>query len=159
MNIRRSVFWLLVCVAISLGLMVVMLGGCENGNGSTQGGVISEVTMASALDSEERPLEPTSVFAPDAEVIYCSLKLTGFSPDTMIVAEWIYVKGEQVGIGAMEENTVFQTNVGTPEGDGYTSISLQRPEDYKEVPWPKGEYKIVFSVDNEEKASVSFTVE
>ena len=156
MNIRKRGIWLLACVAITLGLMAVILTGCGS---DTQGGVISEVTMALAVDSEDRPIQPASVFAPDDKVIYCSLKLSGFSPETRIVAEWIYVKGEQVGIGAMKENTVFQTNVGSPEGDGYTSISLQRPEGYEEVPWPKGEYKVVFSVDEEEKASVFFTVE
>jgi len=159
MNIRKNGFWFLVCITITLGLMAVMLGGCGDREVSPEGGVISEVTMAAALDSEERPLQPASVFAPDAEVIYCSLKLSGFPPDTKIVADWIYVTGEQVGVGAMKENTVFQKDVGTPEGDGYTSISLQRPEAYKEVPWPKGEYKVVFSVDDEEKASVSFKVE
>jgi hypothetical protein len=148
-------FWLLFRVVIVLILATVLVVGCGK-EGSPQGGVISEVTMATAVDSNDRPLQPTSVFTGDAEAFYCSLKLSHFPPGTKIKAEWIFVKGEtMIGIA---ENTVLQTNIGTPEGDGYTSVSLEHPS-YSGVKWPKGDYKVVFSVGDEEKASASFRVE
>jgi hypothetical protein len=149
-------FWLLFRVVIVLILAIVLVGGCAKKEYTPQDGVISEVTMAAAVDSNGRPLQPTSVFTGDAEAFYCSLKLSHFPPGTQIKAEWIYVGGtEMVGIA---KNSVLRTNVGTVEGDGYTSIALDRP-DYSGVKWPKGDYKVVLSVEDEEKASASFKVE
>jgi hypothetical protein len=149
-------FWLLFRVVIVLILATVLVGGCGKKELSPQDGVISEVTMAAAVDSNDRPLQPTSVFTVDTEAFYCSLRLSHFPPGSQIKAEWIYVGGtEMVGVAA---NTVLQTNIGTPEGDGYTSIVLQRP-DITGVKWPKGDYKVVLSVEGEEKASASFKVE
>ncbi len=148
-------FWLLFQVVIVLILATVLVVGCGK-EGSPQDGVISEVTMATAVDSNDRPLQPTDVFTVDTEAFYCSLKLSHFPPGTKIKAAWIFVKGEtMVGIAA---NTVLQTNIGTPVGDGYTSVALQHP-DISGVKWPKGDYKVVFSVGDEEKASASFKVE
>ena len=156
MNSRNKSYWWVVCVAIALGLVALLLVGCGKKEFSPQSGGISEVKMAAAVDSNDRPLQPTSVFTVDTEAFYCSLKLSHFPPGTEIKAEWIYVGGtEMVGVAA---NTVLQTNIGHPEGDGYTSIVLKRP-DYTGVKWPKGDYKVVFSVEGEEKANVSFKVE
>ena len=155
MNIRNNSCWLVVCVTITLVLVAVMLGGCGNKEGSTQGGVITEVTMAAAVDENDRPIQPTSVFTVDTEVFYCSLKLSGFPSGTRIMAQWIYVGGE-----VEEENKIFSVSTGTVGGDGYTSVAFELPTDavpgYK---WPRGDYKIVLSVEGEEKASASFKVE
>jgi hypothetical protein len=149
-------FWLLFRVVIFLILATILVVGCGKG-GSPQGGVISEVTMAAAVDSNGRPLQPTDVFTVDTEAFYCSLKLSHFPPGTKINADWIFLGGGQAVIG-VSDNTVLQKNVGTVEGDGYTSIVLQRP-DYTGVKWPTGDYKVVLSVDGEEKASAYFRVE
>src|SRR4030043_788796 len=124
MNIKNNSYWLGVCVIVTLGLLAVMLGGCGIGCVSQQGGVISEVTMAAAVDENDQPLQPTSVFADDAKMIYCSLKLSDFPPGTRIKMEWVYVGGEaenESGLFSMEAG-IFRTDTGTIDGDGYTSI-------------------------------------
>ena len=123
---------------------------------SSSDGTVTDVTMATALDSNNRPLRSTSVFTVDTEAFYCSFKLSHFPPGTRIKAEWVYVGGEVVG--EVGENNVLQSNTGTIEGDGYTSIALKRPP-YPDYKWPKGDYKVVLSVGDEEKASASFKVE
>jgi len=148
-------FWFLFRVVIVLILATVLVVGCGK-EYTPQDGVISEVTMATAVDSNDRPLQPTDVFTVDTEVFYCSLKLSHFPPGTKIKADWVYVSGEAGG--GVSENTVIKTNTGTIDGDGYTSIALQRPS-YTGVKWPKGDYKVVLSVGDEEKASASFRVE
>jgi hypothetical protein len=148
-------FWLLFRVIIVLILATVLVVGCGK-EGSPQDGVISEVTMATAVDSDDRPLQPTDVFTVDTEAFYCSFKLSHFPPGTEIKAEWIFMAGQAV-VG-LSGHTVLQTNIGHPEGDGYTSIVLKRP-DIAGVKWPKGDYKVVLSVGDEEKASASFRVE
>jgi hypothetical protein len=148
-------FWFLFPVVMVLILATVLMGGCKK-EYTVQDAVISEVTMAAAVDSNDRPLQPTSVFPPDAEAIYCSLKLSHFPPGTQIRAEWIYLGGAtMVGVAA---NTTIYANIGTVEGDGYTALSMQRPQ-YEGVKWPIGDYKVVFSAEGVEKASASFKVE
>ena len=158
MNIRNNNCRLVLCIAIAIFLVVVMLGGCGNKEGSTQGGVISDVTMATAVDANDRPINPTSVFTEEDEAFYCSLKLSGFPADTKIRAEWIYIGAE--GVDEAAQNSVLWVNTGTIGGDvGYTSIAVRRSEIFPNYIWPKGDYKVVFSVEGEEKASVSFKVE
>jgi hypothetical protein len=147
-------FWLLFRVVMVLILATVLVVGCAK-KYTVEDAVISEVTMATAVDSEDRPLQPTDVFPADTKAFYCSLRLSHFPPGTQIKAEWIYVGGAgMVGVAA---NTVLQRNTGTPEGDGYTYVVLQNPGYVAN--WPKGDYKVVFSVEDVEKASVSFKVE
>ncbi len=112
--------------------------------------------MATGVDSEGRPVNPTDVFSVDTKAFYCSLKLSHFPPGTEIKAEWILMAG-QAAVG-LSDNTTLQTNIGHPEGDGYTYIVLESTG-YAGVKWPRGEYKVVFSVGDVEKASVSFRVE
>lgn len=121
-------------------------------------GTVSELTMAMSVDSEGRPLQPTSVFPIDAEGFYCSFKLSNFIPGTKIRVEWVYVGGEaEEEIG---ENAVFEAQTATIErkGAGYTSTVLQRPS-VPDYTWPKGDYKVILYVDDEEEASVLFKVE
>jgi hypothetical protein len=159
MNIKNNSYWLVVCVIIALGLVALLLGGCGKKEVSPQGGVISEVTMAAAVDEDGRPLSPTSVFPTDAPGFYCSFKLSGFPVGTKIKAKWVYVGGEAEG--EVGQNYAFgdeQTGTVEREGVGYTFTVLEHPgiADYK---WPKGDYKVVLSVGDEEKASASFKVE
>jgi hypothetical protein len=62
---------------------------------------------------------------------------------------------EEVG-----ENNLFGVQAGTieREGVGYTSIGFQRSS-MPDNTWPKGDYKVVLYVDDEEEASVFFKVE
>jgi hypothetical protein len=136
-------------------MVALMLGGCADKDASTQGGVIRDVTVAAAVDENDRPINPTTVFAIDTDAFYCSFELSGFPAGTRIMAEWIYVGGEAEG-----ENSTFEVDTGTIGGDGYTSVSVERPtEVLYGYTWPKGDYKIVLSVEGEEKASASFKVE
>jgi hypothetical protein len=152
----NSSYRLTTRIVIALVLASVLLVGCGTNSASQRGGVISEVTMAKAVDENDRPLQPTSVFDVDTESFYCSLRLSHFPPGTQIKAEWILVHAEEmVGIA---DNTVLTMSMGTVEGDGYTSVVLETPG-FAGVKWPKGDYKVVFSVEGEEKASASFKVE
>jgi hypothetical protein len=158
MNIKNNSYWLVVRIVIALSLVVVSLVGCKKGEDSSSVGVISDVKIATAVDNDGRPLQPTSVFPIDADGFYCSFKLSHFPPGTKIKAELVYVGGEaeeEVG-----ENNLFGVQAGTieREGVGYTSIGFQRSS-MPDNTWPKGDYKVVLYVDDEEEASVFFKVE
>jgi len=121
-------------------------------------GDVSEVTMSTAVDGDDRPLNPTTVFATDTEKFYCSFKLSDLPVGSKMKVEWVYVGGEaEDEIG---QNYAFDVRTGTinRKGEGYTSAFLERPSD-PEYRWPKGDYKVVIYVDNQERASANFKVE
>ncbi len=151
-------YWLAVQIVIVLVLSSVLLVGCGKKEVSSTGGVISEVTVAAAVNDDDRPLGPTDVFAADTRTIYCSFKVSDFPLGTVMSAKLVYVGGEaQEQLG---ENYVLGEQVGTMdrEGGGHTSIVWLRSSMINDI-WPKGDYKVVLSVQGEEKASASFKIQ
>jgi len=148
---------LVVLIVIALSLVVVSLVGCKKEEDSSSVGVITDVKIATAVDSSDRPIRPATVFPADTKAFYCSFKTSHFPPGSKIMVEWIYVTGEAVA--EVGESNIFQVNTGTLDGDGYTSIALQIPPENPDYKWPKGEFKVVLSVNGEEKANAPFKVE
>ena len=147
-----------VRVAVALISATILLMGCA-GEGDETGpasGLLSEATMATAVDENSRPVGPTTVFPTDAELLCCSFKITDAPPGTEIIAEWVYVGGEveeEVG-----KNCILETMNAIAEGTCYTYVAkaLTPMPDYQ---WPRGDYKIVLYVNGEEQASVPFKIE
>ena len=156
MNKRNKSYWFSVYIIIALGLVAVSLGGCGQKEVNPTGGILSEVKMTVTVDEEGRPLYPTTVFHNDADVFFCSFKVTGAPPDTQIRGKWIYVSGEaeaQIGTNyLMDEMTI------TVEGTRYAAVFYRRPP-LPTYRWPQGEYKVVLYVNEKEEMSVPFTVE
>jgi hypothetical protein len=150
-------YWLIVLVVVALSLVFVSVSGCNKGEEDSSVGVISDVAMSTAVDSSDRPINPTTVFPVDTQAFYCSFRASHFPPDSKILVQWVYVTGEVVD--EVGENNIVQMNTGTLGGDGYASIAMQVSPDATDSTWPRGEYKVILSVNGEEKASVSFNVE
>jgi|GEM_PF-355663 len=122
-------------------------------------GDVSEVTMSTAVDEDDRPLNPTTVFADDTEKFYCSFKLSGVPVGSRMKLELVYVGGEEED--EIGQNSAIDMRTGTIErkGGGYTSTFFERPSYLPDYRWPKGDYKVVVYVDDWEKASANFKVE
>jgi hypothetical protein len=159
MNNRSKNYKLVISIATVLVLVIVLITGCKQ-EASSANGVISEITMSTGVDSNNRPIDPTNVFSVDAEGFYCSFKLSGFPVGTTIKVEWIYVGGDPEAEAATGKNYLAETQnaTTTKEGRGYTSTAYLKPgiPDYK---WPKGDFKVVISVDGQEKGSTTFKVQ
>ena len=147
-------------IATVLILVTVLVSGCSLPKASSETGVISEITMSTAVDNDSRPVNPTTVFATDADGCYCSFKLSGFPVGAKLEAQWIYVGGDPEVEATTGKNYVAETQPATieKEGRGYTYTVYARPPmpDYK---WPKGDWKVVIVVDELEKASTYFKVQ
>ena len=160
MNSKNKGHRLAVHIILFLCLGAVLLGGCGgDGNGNNgvgpQDGMISEVTMTVMVDEEGKPLYPTNVFRTDADVFFCSFKVTDAPPDTQIRGEWTYVSGEvEEEIG---QNYVMDEITITVEGTQYAAVFYRRPP-LPTYRWPKGEYKVVLYVNDKEETSAPFTV-
>jgi len=160
MNGRNKSYRLVVCITIALSLVVVLLVGCGEKQPSSSDNVVSELVMTTAVDDYGRPLNPTTVFSDNASAFYCSFKISGFPVGSQIKAKWIYVGGNPEAVAITGPNAQIDENTGTIErkGKGYTAVVLPMPP-MPDYTWPKGDYKVVLSVDNQEKASASFKVE
>ncbi len=146
MKNRRVALGLLSVLLLTLS---VPLAGCS-GEVSFTTASLSEATMCLDVDADSRPVDPTSQFAPDTPEIFCSVKLSNAPPNTEVLSEWVYVRGE------VEELTdhVIDTFAVTTDGTRYLQFSMTMPD----AGWPLGEYALVLYVDGKEEVSVPFTV-
>ncbi len=153
-------FGLATGIAAALILAAVVLTGCSVQEPTSATGVVSEVAMSKAVDSNGRPVDITNVFSEDVTAFYCSFLLSGFPVGAVLEVKWIYVGGDVNTENVTGENYIAETQTATitKEGKGYTYTvySSQGVPDYK---WPTGEYKVVISVDGLEKATTTFRVE
>lgn len=145
----KKIAVLIAAIFIASLLLVIPFTGCE-GEVSFTTASLSEVTMCTGVDSEEKPVGIADSFNTDTPEIYTSAKLSNAPADTELKVEWIYIKGE-----ADVTDYLIDEFTGTTEGSGYPWVSLSRPEDG----WPKGDYKVVWYIDGKEKMSLPFKVE
>jgi hypothetical protein len=139
-----------------MAILVLPLVACQtDGIGfPTSGGKtsISNATMCTSVDLETgEPIEPTDTFATTTPLIFCSVKVSKATPDTMISAEWLYLRegdNDETGLLIADWNT-------TTEGTHYIPLSITRPENG----WPQGDYKLVFYLEDEKALSTSFKVQ
>jgi hypothetical protein len=151
---------LLICIAAVLVLASVLTVGCSLQKPTSETGVISDVTMSTAVDDNSRPINPTNVFSPDAAGFYCSFKLSGFPVGAKLQVQWVYVGGDPDVVAIAGQNYIAETQTAeiTKRGSGYTYTVYPHPE-IPDYTWPKGDYKVVISVDGIEKATATFKVQ
>ena len=133
---------------IIIGVVVATIGCSASVKFTTAS--ISEATMCKDVDSQFRPVNATDVFGVDTYEIFCSFKLSNAPPDTEIKADWIYVKGEVEGL----TNYLIGDWHINADGTRYVNASLTIPD----KGWPRGDYKVVLSINGKERQSVPFTV-
>ncbi len=137
----------LVCIII---VGATLCAGCGRGVSFTTAS-LSEATMCLAVDSQSKPVNPTTEFAPNSPEIFCSVKLSNAPGDTEVRSEWIYVRGELDGVTDYTIDTLTISS----EGTRYVEFSLGIPDNG----WPVGEYMLMLYIDGKEKESLPFTVE
>lgn len=113
---------------------------------------LSNAVMCTSVDLETgEPIEPTNTFTTTTPIIFCSVKVSNATPDTMISAEWLYLREgdtDETGLLVADWNT-------TVEGTQYIPLSITRPENG----WPQGHYRLIFYLQDEQALSTSFKVE
>ncbi len=112
---------------------------------------LSEATMTLGVDSQSRPLNPTTTFSVDTLEIFCSVLLSDAPEGTSILSEWYYVSGELEDV----TNLLIDSVPLAADSTQYVQFSLTIPDNG----WPAGEYKLVLYLDGAEEVSVPFTVE
>jgi hypothetical protein len=152
---------LAVCITAVLVLAAVLIAGCSLQKPTSATGVISDVTMSTAVDSNNQPINPISIFTADTQNLYLSFKVSDFPVGAKIEVQWIYVGGNPDAEAITGKNSVVetQTAVVSKTGSGYTSTVYSRPGIAGYENWPTGDYKIVINVDGIEKGSTTFKIQ
>lgn len=124
------------------------LSGTATGPG---GGSISQATMALGVDSQSKPVSPTTTFAANTPEIYCSVLVSNAPAGTELLSEWYYVSGEWQGVtNRLVGEVPFIT-----QGTQYVSLSLIIPDEG----WPGGQYQVKLYLNGVLQEAVPFTVE
>jgi hypothetical protein len=146
-------------IAVVFVLMAILATGCSQP--SSGNGVISEVTMCTAVDSDNRPINPTTVFSADTQNLILSFRISGFPVDTKLEVQWIYIGGDPEAEALTGKNYVAETQTATvtKKGSGYTATMYSRPGIAGYETWPTGDYKVVINVDGVEKGSTYFKIQ
>jgi hypothetical protein len=105
---------------------------------------VVSVTLATALDDAYRPIETTTVYAPN-DTFYASVQLRGYRQGMDLKARWRYD-------GTLIKETPLQTDTA---GDGYAGFVLRNDA----PPWPDGPYSVEIVYDGQVVGSAAFRVE
>lgn len=101
-----------------------------------------EVMMATRLDENKAPLEPTDVFSAD-DIFYCSALVADIPADEPLTARW-YFEDQFLG----EHTTSFPKDF-----SGYAAFHAGAEED-----WPEGDYRVDIYIGPERAGSKTFQV-
>ena len=151
---RFAITMVASCVLISILALTVVACQTDGIGFPTSGGKtsLSNAVMCTSVDLETgEPIEPTNTFTTTTPLIFCSVKVANATPDTMISAEWLYLREgdtDETGLLIADWNT-------TTEGTQYIPLSITRPENG----WPQGDYRLIFYLEDEQVLSTSFKVE
>jgi pSer/pThr/pTyr-binding forkhead associated (FHA) protein len=141
-----------VIIVTGVLLAVLLIPDRERSAPQSTTAFLSEAIMCRSVDSQTaKPLEQAEVFPPDAQAIYCSVKLSDATSDTDITARWVYIRGEAKDI----INTVLYEETRTENENTYLVFSMPRPE----TGFTKGSYVVRLYIYDTQQFSVPFTIE
>ena len=148
MNNSSKSYKLAIGIITVFVLVTILFTGCVKKEAGSGDGIISDITMSTGVDSNNRPINPTTVFSTDNEGFYCSFKLSGFPVGSKLIAQLIYLGGDPEAEAIFGKKYVaeLQTATITKEGSGYTSTAYNSQGD----PLPKGDYQVLIIVNGVE---------
>ena len=130
-------------------LLILAGSGCEFRFSTAK---LSEAVMCTSVEEDtKKPIGKTDVFSSDTPEIFCSVRISRAPAGTAIKSEWIYVRGE---VENLTDYTIDAFSL-EAEGTSTVSFSLTRPN----TGFPKGDYVLKLSLDDEEKIKLPFRVE
>jgi len=112
---------------------------------------VSDATLANAVDNEGRPVNASTTFLVNAEVIYLSVRLNNAPANTQVLVKLTYLGGEAPGMA----NTTMYNNTMPGQGTGYLAFAMTPPPGG----FPQGDYLLSVSANGKEVTSTPFKVE
>ncbi len=129
---------IITSLIISLGCLAIIGAGCQFTTAQ-----ISEATMCTDVDENQKAKGGTVTFSPDTDVIYTSAKMSNAPRDTEVTIKWFGPGNEYI-----DEITL------TVDGTRYFSSNLSAPA----TGWPEGKYKLEMYIDDQLAETLNFEV-
>ncbi len=107
---------------------------------------ITDAKMATGLDDQLMPVNPTDVFPRNTQRVYCWFSWEGAVPQTEVKADWNY---------AIDDVHILTYSFRIPRKKGAGGISLLMPTGKV---LPVGSYRVDLAVKNQVVQSLSFKV-
>jgi hypothetical protein len=148
-NSRRYAILALLTV-ISL---VITAPGCLKVStaGKSPSATVSDAALANSVDYEGKPVNASTVFLVNAEVIYLSVRLNNAPANTQVLVKLMYLGGEASSLA----NTTMYNNTRSGQGTGYLAFAMKPPPGG----FPQGNYSVSVSANGQEITSTPFKVE
>jgi hypothetical protein len=112
---------------------------------------VSDATLSNAVDRDGRPINASTTFLVNAEVIYLSVRLNNAPANTQVLVKLTYVGGEMPSLA----NTTMYNNTQTGQGTGYLAFAMTPPPGG----FPQGDYTVQVTANGQEVTSTPFKVE
>jgi hypothetical protein len=148
---KNSGWYAIIALFTAMSLAITLPGCVKLNAGATSSQLISDATLAGAVDSDSKPLNPANAFPVNTETIYVSLKLNSAPANTQVTGKLTYLGGEAAG---MANSTLFNQTL-TGQGTKYLSFAVKPPPGG----FPQGSYHASLSANGRELASLPFTVQ
>ncbi|MEA2015233.1 MAG: hypothetical protein U9O59_00695 [Actinomycetota bacterium] len=137
MKIKATIFSLVIALAFA-----AFATGCAPS--PTE---IEDVVICKNVDSDYKPLEPTSVFPlGTTDIVWASVKIKNMTSEDKITTKWNYLETKE-----LIDSTDFITETA---GSGYVGFSLT-----VEKGFPEGRYNAVIFLNDVQVETVEFSVE
>jgi len=142
--------WLVIACVISL---LITTPACIKVNtaGKNPASLVSDAALANAVDSEGKPVNASTSFLVNAEMIYLSVRLNNAPANTQVLVKLTYVDGEASDLA----NTSMYNDTKSGMGTGYIAFAMKPPPGG----FPQGNYSVSVSVNGVEVSNMPFNVE
>jgi uncharacterized RDD family membrane protein YckC len=128
---------LLQAGALVLALLLAaggVWGGFSLRGATSRGGGPISASLAPAVSSNYEPINPTTTFSPQTEVIYVAFRVSQAAPGSRLKAVWTAVN---VGAAAPANSQIAESTLLLP-GPSPGSFRFRRGPQ----PWPSGDYQV-----------------
>ena len=149
MKITTASIYLLLIISLT----VAFAPGClKVKNPETKGpATLSEVTTATSVSAEGKPLSVATNFLASTPTIYVCARVNNAPQDTSLGAKWIYV----IDSTGKEVSQELFSDGATVSGTKYVSFNHQSPAGS----WAPGKYSVALYLNNQEVTDAQFTVQ
>ena len=149
----KNSHWYAMLVFLTVISLFMTAPGCIKVNTGQKGpsAVVSDATLANAVDYEGKPINASTAFLVNAEVIYLSVRLNNAPANTQVLVKLTYLSGEASSLA----NTTMYNNTKPGQGTGYLAFAMTPPPGG----FPQGNYSVSVSANGQEVTNTPFKVE
>jgi hypothetical protein len=133
---------------VSIAALILLVSSCAGA--AAPDASIADLTLSTGFISDYRPLDNISEFYVDSPQVCCSAGVTGVSANTVVTANWVYIKGEM----SKETDPLILHDQATCDTDCYVGFTLPAPAGG----FIGGDYRVDLFINGQPGGSAGFSI-